>query len=546
MTGPFAAFVLAFSALAADPYPDLDPLRLEALHQKRVEWMKTRRVDPPHGVYQDFRIATAPSAVLPFRVQELAKAAGIQILLTDREPRVHNGVLWLQRSPELPPPPALPNLFADSAAPSIPKPKDLKRLLSAFRQYPVEFAGLTGGAPILSWFKLEPDQTPLGTVVRHVLARELTEPEVRKSLEERRTYEAHEWLCDTSGFTFWATNNQGVFEIGDRYPIQNNTRIEARLPIAGFLRLYRDNELVKETDGASMRFDAKQPGAYRLEVDLDTLGTRRPWIRTESIHLTPAESPRLPNLAATDPSVEIVRNIAYVENADPKQKLDLYFPKGKTNAPLFVFIHGGAWVSGDRSVYAPIGVMFAKRGIAVAIPSYRLMPKNPHPAQIDDVAAAFAWVAKNIEKYGVVDKSRIFLGGHSAGGHLSSLLALDTSFLKRHEVDPGIIRGVAALSGVYDLRALPQFGTAEDRRKASPLEFVRKDAPPFVVTYCQWDYFGLPLQARDLATSLRRSFVPTRLVYVPSQTHITEVLSMLKEGDPTTEAVIRLIETGQP
>lgn len=552
LSAAFLLGVLVFAAprkSAPDPYPDLQPARLEALHQKRVEWMKNRRVDPPHGVYLDLRIANAPGSVLPFRVQELAKAAGVQVLLTDREPRLHNGVLWMQRSPALPPPPEPSGLQAvDTTAAPRPKAKELKRLLAAFRQFPVEFAGLTSGAPLLGWLKLEPGDHPLGTVTRHVLARELSDQEVRKSLEEGRTYEAHDWLCDTAGFAFWASNNQGVFEIGDRYPIQNNTRIEARLPVPGFLRLYRGETLVQEAEGAYLRFDAKQAaGAYRLEADLDTLGTRRPWIRTQPIHLTPPEFPKLPNLAASDPAVEAVRNITYIDSStDPKHKLDLYFPKGKTNVPIFVFIHGGSWASGDRSTYAPIGVMFAKRGFAVAIPSYRLMPKDPHPAQIDDVAAAFAWVAKNIGRYGVVDPNRIYLGGHSAGGHLSSLLALDKSYLNRHGVDPGVIRGVAALSGVYDLRVLPQFGSPEDRRKASPLEYVRKDAPPFLVTYCQWDYLSLPQQAKDLAASLKRSFVPARLVYVPGQTHITEVLSMLKDGDLTTEAIIRLLETGQP
>jgi acetyl esterase/lipase len=539
-----AILPVAFLGAAELPGSLLDPQKLEAVHQQRVEWMKTRRVDPPHGVYQDFRIAEANSAILPFRVQELAKAAGVQILLTEREPRVHNGVLWLRKPDSLPavPDPPSPFSFAE-----LPKPREIKRFLSAFKQYPTEFAGLAGLQPILSWFKLEADQIPLAPRVRHVLARELNEAEVTKSLEEKRTYLADEWLCDSSGFAFWAINNQGVFEIGDRFPMQNNTRMTARVPVPALLRILRNGEVIHEVPKEmSIQFVAKEPGVYTFEADLEVLGVKLPWIRTQGINIGAAEAYQMPNMAGTDATVESVKNISYVEgSADPKQKLDLYLPKGKTNFPIFVFIHGGTWVSGDRALYAPIGVLFAKKGIGVAIPSYRLMPKNPHPAQVDDVAAAFAWVAKNIGNYSG-DVKRIYLGGHSAGGHLASLLALDRSLLPRHEVDPAIIKGVAALSGVYDLKYLAQFGTAEDRRKASPMEFVRKEAPPFLVSYCQWDYLGLPLQAKEFSASLRKLFVPARLLYVPGQTHITEVISMLRDGDPTTEGILRLIETGQP
>ena len=517
--------------------PLLDEARLEALHQQRLEWMKTRRVDPPHGVYQDLRAAEAPAFVLPFRVQELAKKANIQILLTDREPRVHNGVLWLKKDNFGVPP--LPNLLSE-----IPKPRDLKRLLSAFRQYPTEFAGLTGGA--FSWLKLDASETPLAPIVQHVLARELNDAEVQKSVRAGRTYLAEEWLCDTAGFAFWAVNNQGVFEIGDRIPLQNNTRLEARLPVRGKLKLFRDGALVNEAEGMTMQFKVPGGGAYHLEVDLDTAGQVRPWIRTQPIYLQDVPNPALPRMVSQDDAVTQIKDIAYVEGSvDSKQKLDLYLPKGKTNFPVFVFIHGGSWSSGDKSLYAPIGVMLAKRGMGVVIPSYRLMPKNPHPAQVEDAAAAFAWVANNVKQHGG-DESRIFLGGHSAGGHLAALIALDKSLLAGHGVSADIIKGVAALSGVYDMRVLPMFGLPEERRKASPMEYVRRDAPPFLVTYCQWDYLGLPLQAKDLALSLKRSFVSTNLLYVPGETHITEVISMLKDSDPTTAAIVRLVETGQP
>lgn len=541
-----AAFALALFAMAADAPPQdlsiFDSQKLEALHEQRVQWMMVRQSDPQQGVYRDFRAAASLDGVLPFRVQELARAAGVEILFTPREPRIHNGVLWtlLPDGLKLPEP---PNLFG--AMP--PSQKELKKLTAAFKQRPLEVAGLTGGAPLAQWLKLDADKIPFAPVALHVLAKDLTEAEVQASLAANRTYVASEWLADTKGFAFWASNNQGVFELGDRFPLQPRTRLETRFPLPVNLRLYRDSQIVHEEKNVrGLAFPVTAPGDYHVEADLEAGGRTYTWIHTAPIHIEQQKMLQLPNFITQDPAVEPLRGISYVEGTDnPKQKLDLYLPKGKTNFPVFVFFHGGAWTNGDRSIYAPLGILLAKKGIGVAIPSYRLMPANPHPAQVDDAASAFAWVAKNIAAHGG-DAKRIFIGGHSAGGHLVSLLALNPELQARHNIEPGTIKGVAALSGVYDLRILPMFGTPESRRLASPMQYVRKDAPPFLISYCQWDYLGLPMQARDLAAALKKQFVPTRLLYVPNETHISEVISMLKDGDPTTEAVLRLVETGQP
>src|ERR1022692_1687969 len=78
--------------------------------------------------------------------------------------------------------------------------------------------------------------------------------------------------------------------------------------------------------------------------------------------------------------VEATRNLTYYEGDDAdkeKHKLDLYLPKGKKDFPVVVFVHGGAWVFGDRNffgVYEGVGKMFARHGIGAAVISYRLSP----------------------------------------------------------------------------------------------------------------------------------------------------------------------------
>src|SRR5213075_606449 len=130
--------------------------------------------------------------------------------------------------------------------------------------------------------------------------------------------------------------------------------------------------------------------------------------------------------------------------------LDVYLPKDKKLAPVFLFVHGGAWRSGDRTQYLPLGNRFAKEGILTVVPSYRLAPKNKFPAQIEDVAAAFAWTVRHIVEFGG-DTNRIYIGGHSAGGHLASLLIMNPKWLKDVGVSPDVIKGALCLSGVYDM-----------------------------------------------------------------------------------------------
>jgi acetyl esterase/lipase len=383
-------------------------------------------------------------------------------------------------------------------------------------------------------------------VSTHILARDLKEADIRESLVAGRVYVSHDWLCDPTGFSFIAENNLGLFDMGDQIPLTGiavgTTSIHASLPIAAKLKLLRDGVVVAEADDSKLAFNPKEPGAYRLEAWLTVDGEARPWIFSNPIYVTKASDLALP-AATVSTNIDVQKDIAYTEGdaADAaKHKLDLYLPKDKKNFPVLVFIHGGSWRSGDKSLYPALGNRFAKLGIGVAIPSYRLMPKNPHPAQTEDTAAAFAWVYKNIAQYGG-DTNRIYIAGHSAGGHLVALLALDPEWLAKYEIPVTAIKGVAALSGVYDVSKLQGFLNATGS-SPSPIAHVHPKAPPFLVSYCQWDYLALPLQAREFSAALKKSFDSVELLYVPGQGHISEIINIVKDDDVIAQAILKLIQ----
>ncbi|MCA1481900.1 alpha/beta hydrolase, partial [Bradyrhizobium sp. NBAIM08] len=127
-------------------------------------------------------------------------------------------------------------------------------------------------------------------------------------------------------------------------------------------------------------------------------------------------------------------------------------------------------------------------------------PKVKHPAHIEDVAKAFAWTCENIGKYGG-RTDRIFACGHSAGGHLVSLLATDPSWLKAEKHAPSDIRGVVSISGVYEIDNQFRlftgvFGTDPAVcKKASPLTHAAGKHPPFLIAYGDADFPQLDVMA---------------------------------------------------
>ena len=408
---------------------------------------------------------------------------------------------------------------------------------------------------VFNGLMLDPYEVSFRNLSTHILARELTDSAIRQSLREGHAYVSHDWLCDPKGFGFVAVNNLGVFNIGDPVTIVGNTRLYVQTTIpSARVKLFHNGALKEEKTGDLVtNFETKAPGVYRVEVWLDVDGEQRPWIYSNPIYLKEpglAELLMLPSMA-TKSNVVVKTDIVYTEGKEEdqaKHKLDIYSPKEKTNAPVLFFVHGGAWVSGDRSQYPPLGNRYASEGIVTVVPSYRLGPKNKFPAQIEDIAAAFAWTVRHIAEFGG-DTNRIYIGGHSAGGHLASLLIMNAKWLKETGVSADVIKGALCMSGVYDMSEGKDnvFGSdPELRREASPLFQVHKAGVPFLITYCEWDYFPLAAQAKEFHAALVKSGVQSKIVFVPKESHISEMLSVTKPDDLTAVSVRDFIVGSAP
>lgn len=245
---------------------------------------------------------------------------------------------------------------------------------------------------------------------------------------------------------------------------------------------------------------------------------------------------------------------------DPKQALDLYLPApdstGASRPPIAIFVHGGVWAMGDRTQGANVGRALSQAGAVTAVLSYRLAPAHPHPAQIEDVAKAVAYLVH--QRDARADSNRVFLIGHSAGGQLVSLLALDPSWLTAEGIDPKVIAGVAALSGIFDLDSPfgdPGQDTGKDYvervfgppgptwRAASPIAHLAgaDTTRPFLLVMAERDYAGIRTQTETMRAALTAAHVPVELADVPGRDHYELVNAIGSEGDSLTVLLRRFI-----
>ena len=191
----------------------------------------------------------------------------------------------------------------------------------------------------------------------------------------------------------------------------------------------------------------------------------------------------------------------------PRQKLDVYRPDvGSESGPIALFLYGGSWQSGDRSIYAFAGSALAAQGITTVIPDYRLYPEVRFPDFVDDAALAYAWTARNLAA-GCAPRPIVVIG-HSAGAHIGALLTLDRSYLDRAGKFQPWPSAFIGLAGPYafDPTIWPStkeiFATARDPDRARPIAFAAGSAPPMLLIHGLDDDVVEPKASREFAAAL--------------------------------------------
>jgi acetyl esterase/lipase len=278
-----------------------------------------------------------------------------------------------------------------------------------------------------------------------------------------------------------------------------------------------------------------------------------------------------------------------------RQTLDVFAPQGaaRERFPVVVFVHGGTWMVGGKNffgIYRNVGRNLARHGVVAVMINYRLSPWVRHPEHVKDVARAYAWTVRHIDRHGG-DPRRIILGGHSAGGHLAALLATDERYLKDPRLKLTVqqrkaLRGVVALSGVYRvpdpdefqvmsegiirhlagdptrrgmsrlmtpvLKAVAKnvnpfelvFGRSREvQDQASPLHHVHKGLPPFLLVTAEYEVPRLRVMADDFAAALGKVGTSVKREEIDGCSHRTIVNRLHQDDHEVTRLVLDFVKT---
>jgi acetyl esterase/lipase len=223
-------------------------------------------------------------------------------------------------------------------------------------------------------------------------------------------------------------------------------------------------------------------------------------------------------------------------NVDGKPLLlDLRIPEGEGPFPVIVYLHSGAWITGDRT--GGPAIRQASRGYAVASIDYRLAPQYVWPAQLEDCRAAVRWLRAHAKQYRL-DPARVGVFGASAGGHLAAMLATtaDESSAVKAVVDfygptdllklddqklpciPGL-DGNASFMPPSLLIGCPIQECREKTATAIPLNYVTPDDPPFLILHGLMDCLVPWQQSQLLHDALVANGVESKLVLIANGQH---------------------------
>jgi arylformamidase len=233
-------------------------------------------------------------------------------------------------------------------------------------------------------------------------------------------------------------------------------------------------------------------------------------------------------------------NVAY--GSSPREQLDIY-AADRPNGAVLVYIHGGYWRSGSKEDNCNFVPTFTQRGATVVLVEYDLCPQVTITDIVRQTRAAIAWVYKNIPNYGG-DRAKIFVSGHSAGGHLTAMaLAHDWT---KEDLPPDCIKGAVATSGVYDLDMVMKISVQEQVRMTP--EIAERNNPflhppqakcPLVIAVGGAEPKGWQQMSEDYFNHCKTNGMNVDYLIVPGANHYTISEHLMNPNSPLTLAMLR-------
>ncbi len=228
-------------------------------------------------------------------------------------------------------------------------------------------------------------------------------------------------------------------------------------------------------------------------------------------------------------------------------RLDIFRAAGK-RAPVLAFIHGGYWRAFDKGDFSFVAPAYVKAGIGVAAIGYPLAPAATLDEITESVRQAVAWLVHNAASFGG-DPARLFVSGHSAGGHLTAMM-MSTDWAARG-LPADLVKGGAAISGIYDLEPIRLCYlnqdvrlTAEMAARNSPLHLLPKRAGPLILAVGGTETDEFRRQQERYAKAWRGARLGLEIVPMPDDHHFSILDGFADATNPLFQAVKRRILGG--
>jgi len=250
----------------------------------------------------------------------------------------------------------------------------------------------------------------------------------------------------------------------------------------------------------------------------------------------------LSQITVLSAKVKVEKNINYTDQNDERRQLNVYYQKDVSKAKdVIIFIHGGSWSSGKKDIYWWLGRNLARKGAVTVTINYGLAPENKYLQMADDCVQAVKWVQSHIADYGG-NPSRIFLMGHSAGGHLAELINADPRYFKKAGIK-NPVKGII-LDDPFGLDMKEYMSTAQKDdsykdflrtfsndpltwEKASPLLYVQNIRNPHLIFYGAKTYPAIQIQSARLHKLLTGEKIPSEIHVIKGKKHVGMIAQMI-------------------
>lgn len=251
----------------------------------------------------------------------------------------------------------------------------------------------------------------------------------------------------------------------------------------------------------------------------------------------------LSEISAAFAGIGVKRDISYRgQSQNIRNLLDVYYPKNtETPKDVLVFIHGGSWDSGKKDTYWWLGRNLASKNVISVIINYSLSPNSQYEEMAYDCSEALKWVKDSISAYGG-SPDRIFVMGHSAGGHLAALINNDPRFFKKAGIS-NPIRAVILNDG-FGLDMFEYLNAAEKNKQTesflntfskdvnlwktgSPMFYLENVQNPFLIFVGEHTYPAIKLQSDRLYKDLTKANKPIEINIVKRKKHIGMITQMI-------------------